>query len=148
MCKPDMRSRDIDSSSVMDAMRDWRQEMTRLAYYPCLYVKVSGGFSEMDALPPEAKQGTWGSPERAALLKDTRMWAEHWLKETLAIFGPRRMMFGSDWPVCNVGGGGNKVSWMNWWSLVKDFVEDNMTEDDQANFWSGNALRAYGRDED
>lgn len=79
-------------------------------------------------------------------MQDTRKWTENWLKESLTIFGPRRLLFGSDWPVCTVGGGGNEVSWMNWWSVVEGFVKDNIREGDQVHFWSGNAIRAYDLD--
>lgn len=132
---------------MAEAFQDWSHEMTRLASCSNVYVKVSGGFSEMDALPPETKQGALGSPERDALLRGVRAWAANWLKEVLTLFGPRQMMFGSDYPVCNIGGGGNEFSWMNWWSLVNSFVEDNISKEDQANFWAGNALRAYSRDD-
>ncbi len=141
-----MRSRGKDGKPEAEAFRDWSHEMTRLASCSNVYIKVSGGFSEMDALPPETKQGALGSPEWDALLRELRTWAEHWLNEVLTLFGPRRMMFGSDYPVCNVGGGGNAVSWMNWWLLANGFVEDYMSEEDRADFWSGNALRAYSRD--
>lgn len=145
MCKPDMRNRDQEGNPITEVLGNWRAEMVRLASYSNVYIKISGGFSEMDALPAETKQGALGSPKRDALLIEMREWAEHWLKEVLTIFGTRRVMFGSDWPVCNIGGGGNKVGWMNWWSLMNGFIEDNMSQEDQADFWGGNALRAYGR---
>lgn len=141
-----MRSRDMDGNPVVEAFQDWSHEMTRLASCSNVYIKISGGFSEMDALPHETKQGALDSAERDALLKRLRTWAENWLKVILTFFGPGRMMFGSDYPVCNVGGGGNGVSWMNWWSLVNGFVEDHMSQEDQASFWAGNALKAYGRE--
>ncbi|KAL9023842.1 MAG: hypothetical protein Q9196_006937 [Gyalolechia fulgens] len=146
LCKPDMRSRDVNvnDNPADHIFRDWRHELARLASFSRVYMKVSGGFSEMDALPPGARQGPWDSSVRQELIGDVRRWAENWLKETLTIFGPRRVIFGSDWPVCNVGGGGNEVGWMNWWSVIEGFVQDNMSQDDQASFWSGNAAKAYG----
>ncbi|KAL8961070.1 MAG: hypothetical protein Q9193_002318 [Seirophora villosa] len=145
MGKPDLRSRDLNDTSNADTFHGWRQEMSKLAACSNVYVKISGGFSEMDALPIGSEQGAPGSYTRNDLLRDIRKRVERWLKEALVIFGPRRVLFGSDWPVCNIGGGGNEVSWINWWSLVKGFVADNMTEEDQTNFWSGNALKAYSR---
>lgn len=145
MCKPDMRSRDLRGNPVAEAFDGWRQEMIRFAECSNVYMKVSGGFSEMPALLPGAWQGASGRQWRFELMEQMRRLAEDWLRVILTVFGPRRMMFGSDWPVCNIGGGGNEVSWMNWWLLVKCFVEAEMSEEDQACFWSGNALRAYGR---
>ncbi|KAL8943166.1 MAG: hypothetical protein Q9216_001220 [Gyalolechia sp. 2 TL-2023] len=143
LCKPDMRSRNLNGNPPSETFREWKREVARLASFSNVYMKISGGFSEMDALPPGVRQGPWDSSVRQELLRDARNWAENWLKETLTVFGPRRVLFGSDWPVCNVGGGGNKVSWMNWWSVVQDFVENSMSGDDQPHFWSGNATRAY-----
>lgn len=97
----------------------------------------------MGALPASVDQGPWDSSLRQRLVQDARDWAEKWMKQLLITFGARRVMFGSDWPVCNVGGGDNEVSWMNWWSVVEGFVKDNLSEDDQAQLWSGNAIRAY-----
>ncbi|KAL8826289.1 MAG: hypothetical protein Q9170_007461 [Blastenia crenularia] len=144
MCKPDMRSRDPDGRPDGENLRDWKHEVGRLASFPNVYMKISGGFSEMDALPPKVNQGPWNSSMRQELLQSTRRWADNWLKEVLTIFGPRRTMFGSDWPVVNVGGGGNEVSWMNWWSIAENFAKDNMSDEDQSYFWSGTAIRAYG----
>lgn len=144
MCKPDLRRQELDGNLARKAFHDWSQEMVRLASFSNVYMKVSGGFSEMDPLPPSVRQGPWDFSTRQELLQDIRRWAENWLREILTIFGPRRVMFGSDWPVCNVGGGGNEVSWMNWWSIVEGFVKSDMSEEDQRYFWSGNAIRAYG----
>ncbi|KAL9015795.1 MAG: hypothetical protein Q9185_006830 [Variospora sp. 1 TL-2023] len=140
-----MHDRDLNGNPNTDAFDGWRLEMSRLAACANVYVKISGGFSEINTLPNGSEQGAPGSYTRDHLLQDIRNWVERWLKETLMIFGPRRLMWGSDWPVCNIGGGGNEVSWMNWWSLIRAFVADNMTREDQTDFWSGNALKAYSR---
>ncbi|KAL8735317.1 MAG: hypothetical protein Q9166_000862 [cf. Caloplaca sp. 2 TL-2023] len=144
MCKPDMRSRDHNGKPATEPFEGWKEQMSRLASFSSVYVKVSGGFSEMEVLPSEVEQEGWGTPTREKLVQNMHMWADNWLKNILTIFGRQRMTFGSDWPVCNVGGGGNQVSWMNWWSIIDGFVSDNMNKEDLANFWSSNALRAYG----
>ncbi|KAL8702130.1 MAG: hypothetical protein Q9201_004564 [Fulgogasparrea decipioides] len=146
MCKPDMRSRDQHGNPAVEAFNDWKVAMAKLASFSNTYVKISGGLSEIDPLPSEAEQGALDSDARAELLQKTRSWVEKWLKDTLTIFGPRRVMFGSDWPVCNIGGSGNNVGWINWWSVINNFIKDNMKAEDQADFWSGNATRAYGVD--
>lgn len=64
----------------------WVSRMRPLADHPNVVVKVSGMITEAD-------WATW-RPE------DLRPYV-HWLLEW---FGPRRLMFGSDWPVCTVAG--------------------------------------------
>lgn len=139
MCKPDMRKRDEDVYPAKEPFGDWKAQMARLASFSNMYVKISGGFSEMDPLGPETELWNWEAPTNGYSLQETREWVGHWLNEMLYIFGPRRMIFGSDWPVCNVGGGGNKFSWINWWSVVVEY----MNVEDESGFWSGNATRAY-----
>ena len=144
MCKPDMRSRDLDDNPAREPFAAWKTQLTRLASFSNVYMKVSGAFSEMDPLPSEEEQGKWRFEVRDDLVRRTRSWSGNWLQEVFSIFGSERVLWGSDWPVLNLGGGGNRVSWMNWWSVVDGFVKDNWTKEDQARFWSENALRAYG----
>ncbi|KAI4105986.1 MAG: hypothetical protein L6R37_002447 [Teloschistes peruensis] len=146
MGKPDMRSRNTAGNPDAGTFDDWKAGMTKLASFEKTYVKISGAFSEMDALPSQAEQGEQDSLKRQKLLQGTLMWVERWLREILTIFGPERVMFGSDWPVCNVGGGGNDVSSMNWWSVVDEFLRHHLNAEDQARLWSGNAVKAYGLD--
>jgi L-fuconolactonase len=60
----------------------WREEMRRLAAHPHVAVKLSG-------LVTEADWEHW-------TVAELRPYAE----VTLDYFGPQRVMFGSDWPVC------------------------------------------------
>ncbi|KAL8808691.1 MAG: hypothetical protein Q9200_004122 [Gallowayella weberi] len=142
--RPDMRSRNQDGNPATEPFMKWKELMVRLASLPNVYMKLSGGFSEMNALPHQTEQGDWGFAARDELVQKTQDWAGRWLRETVAAFAPQSILYGSDWPVCNVGGGGNQVSWLNWWSVVGNFVQENLSKEDQAGFWSGNALRAYG----
>ena len=139
-----MLSRDPDGEPTPGIFDHWKAEMARLASFSNTYMKVSGGFSEIKPLHSEEEQGPLGSAARTELLESTQIWVERWLQETLSLFGPTRIMFGSDWPVCNVGGGGNQTSWMNWWSLAYSFAEQRISLKDQAGFWGSNARRAYG----
>ncbi|KAL8798883.1 MAG: hypothetical protein Q9182_006313 [Xanthomendoza sp. 2 TL-2023] len=139
-----MRSREQDGNPATEPFMEWKELMVKLASLSNVYMKISGGFSEMNALPPQTEQGDWGSAARDELMQKTQAWAGRWLRETVAAFAPQRILYGSDWPICNVGGGGNQVSWLNWWSVVGSFVQENLSKEDQAGFWSGNALRAYG----
>ncbi|MCF8716229.1 amidohydrolase family protein [Joostella atrarenae] len=55
----------------------------------------------------------------------------------LASFGPKRIMFGSDWPVCLVAGNYNEVK-----KLVSQFVT-RLSNSEQAAFWGENAIEFY-----
>jgi L-fuconolactonase len=64
---------------------DWRRQLTELARRQNVYCKFSGVITEVPGW-------RWD----LALL-------EPYFKVVLDAFGPRRLMFGSDWPVCLVG---------------------------------------------
>lgn len=52
-------------------------------------------------------------------------------------FGPDRLMFGSDWPVCLL-----RSSHAEWTNLAAELTQD-LSADEQAAFWGGNAARVY-----
>ena len=64
----------------------WDQGMTRIAGYENVLCKLSG-------LITEAAPETWHA-------SDLKPYVEHLVEA----FGTRRVMFGSDWPVCNLAG--------------------------------------------
>lgn len=94
------------------------------------YMKLSGCFSE---LPDKLKQRP-AEDIFAAILP--------WLAVVVAAFGPGRIMFGSDWPVCTVGAG--EDAWKKWHKVV-DMVCDlaGLSAEDQAMLWAGTAKEAY-----
>ncbi len=55
----------------------------------------------------------------------------------LRAFGARRLMFGTDWPVCLLRG-----SYSQWATAVAALASE-LTGDEQQQFWSGSAMRAY-----
>ena len=117
--------------------------MMKLAAFSKTSVKLSGAFSEMEPLFAHDEQESldfWARPD----LKEAGIWAEAWLSKTLSIFGPKRVMFGSDWPVCNIGGGGNDVAWKNWHWIVKEFTTTRLNDEECRAVWAGNAARVYG----
>jgi L-fuconolactonase len=63
-------------------VREWSREIKAVATYPNVYCKLSG-------LVTEANLTSWH-------VEDLRPYVQR----ALDYFGPRRMMFGSDWPVC------------------------------------------------
>jgi L-fuconolactonase len=56
----------------------------------------------------------------------------------LEAFGAERVMFGSDWPVCLL-----QADYAEWVTVV-DGVTAQLSEDERAAIWGGNAARAYG----
>ena len=56
----------------------------------------------------------------------------------LEAFGPRRLMFGSDWPVLLVA-----ASYQKWVTTVAGAIA-KLTADEQARIWGGTAVEAYG----
>lgn len=65
-----------------------------------------------------------------------------WLAVVLAAFGPERIMFASDWPVCTVGVGDG--AWAKWKAVVERMCYmASLSEESQAMIWSGTAKKAY-----
>jgi L-fuconolactonase len=54
-------------------------------------------------------------------------------------FGPERLMYGSDWPVCQLSSDYQAVH-----ELVQTWAKTALTETEQTAFWGGNAQRCYG----
>ncbi|WP_341279520.1 amidohydrolase family protein [Paenibacillus sp. FSL H8-0537] len=69
----------------------WRSQLTELARYPKLYCKLSG-------MVTEASHDSW-RPEHFIA----------YIRHVLEAFGPDRVMFGSDWPVCLLAAGYDEV---------------------------------------
>lgn len=59
---------------------------------------------------------------------------------------PGRVMFGSDWPVCNVGGPkGEEGNWEFWREVVGKVLEERgMSEDEKESVWWRAGSEAYG----
>ena len=55
----------------------------------------------------------------------------------LDAFGPERVMFGSDWPVCTCA-----TTYSVWRNLVGDFIS-HLSVNEQTQIMGGAALKAY-----
>lgn len=64
-------------------------------------MKLSGAFSELPPLPSPTPE-TSEEDVITSTVERLRVWTDVIFDN----FGPRRVMFGSDWPVCNTNGGG------------------------------------------
>lgn len=60
-----------------------------------------------------------------------------YFNEILEAFGPKRIVWGSDWPVCNLAKG------LRFWSDLTDALLGELTEDEQAAIAATNAKNIY-----
>jgi L-rhamnono-1,4-lactonase len=98
------------------------------------YMKLSGAFSELgdqDADQP------WSADTIVTMMKP-------WLDVIFQLFPPERIMFGSDWPVCNVRGPGDQYAWRSWYTVVSKILDDYGLDDQQKRqIWHDTAVAAY-----
>ncbi|RAK76061.1 uncharacterized protein BO72DRAFT_487101 [Aspergillus fijiensis CBS 313.89] len=137
LCKPNLRLpyRGPASVATHPDFLEWSALIMAMAQYPSTFMKLSGGFSEL--LPLE--EGT--EPDVKALVDRIQPWTDL----VFDVFGPQRVMFGSDWPVCNVGGGGNAVSWGRWKRVVEEILDRRgLSQAEREGVWGGVAVKAYG----
>ncbi|GGH23409.1 amidohydrolase family protein [Mucilaginibacter phyllosphaerae] len=106
---------------IKDKITDgWKQDIQALAAYPNVSCKVSGMLTEADWL-------NW-QPEDFVPYLDT----------VFNAFGANRVMYGSDWPVCNVAGGYKGVL-----AALEAYVS-RLSQNEQELFWAKNGVGFYG----
>lgn len=106
---------------IKDGFYDgWAVLMAEISKQDNVYCKLSGMVTEADFQTWTPKQIT------------------PYMELVLEAFGPERIMFGSDWPVCLVAGNYAEVK-----DLVTDFI-GNLTLHEQAAIMGENAVRFYG----
>jgi L-fuconolactonase len=110
IAKPYIRHGDIDG---------WQQDIQALAAHDNVWCKVSGLITEAD----------WHRWQPA----DFRPY----LDVVFEAFGPQRVMFGSDWPVCLVAGRYGQVV-----ELAQQYLA-GFSADEQRRFWGDNAAQFY-----
>jgi L-fuconolactonase len=101
-------------------MQPWVDQITELASFENVVVKVSGLFTEAD----------WKNWKK----EDFWPYLEHITKS----FTPNRMMFGSDWPVCLLA-----ATYKQSIDLVEEFTS-KFSENEKNAFWAGTANKVYG----
>lgn len=122
------------SPSLQSDFSRWTAAVTAAAQHSNVYMKLSGAFSEID-------EQDASSPWPASVIVD-RM--APWLDVVFRAFPPERIMFGSDWPVCNVGGPGDALSWASWKGVVELALERyKVGEEQRDRIWFGTAVEAY-----
>lgn len=102
------------------AFESWAENFRGLAERANVFCKLSG-------LVTEADWSAW-TVEQLRPYMDVAVEA----------FGPDRLMFGTDWPVCRSG-----VEYGRWTQIVRDHAQQ-LSESEQASLFAGAAARAYG----
>jgi len=99
---------------------DWARDIRQLATYKHVHCKVSGMITE-------AAWTTWTYEQLVPFLN-----------VVFDAFGPDRLLFGSDWPVCLLAGEYQKVKQV----LVRYMAGFSVTEKDRV--FGENAVKFYG----
>lgn len=98
---------------------EWAEEMEVLKEFENVYCKVSGMVTEAD----------WTGWKPADFTP--------YLDVVFDTFGTKRLMFGSDWPMCNLAGGYDKMA-----AIVKAYTA-KLSADEQADTWGNTAINFY-----
>lgn len=109
--KPYIRDHKIDP---------WRRDIREVARRPNVYCKISG-------LTTEADWEKW----KASDLRP-------YLDEVLDAFSPKRLMFGSDWPVCLLA-----TTYADWFATIGDWMAP-LSDPVRERILGGSAIEAYG----
>jgi L-fuconolactonase len=100
-------------------LEPWQTQLKELARRPNVYCKLSG-------LTTEADWQAWQPQD-----------LKPYLDVALEAFTPRRLLFGSDWPVCTLA-----TSYERWTSTISDWVS-TLSVDERARILGGTALEVY-----
>jgi L-fuconolactonase len=104
----------------------WSASMRALAAMPHVVCKLSGLVTEADWTAGNGLQS-----------QDAKIMLECF-DRALELFGPNRILYGSDWPVCQLAASYEVVH-----GMAQRWAKSRLTAQEQNAFWSGNALRCY-----
>lgn len=135
LCKPNLRL-DPESVPTHSEYLEWKELITSMAKASNkTYMKLSGAFSELPPLSADTNADIDSLVERL----------QPWTDVVFDAFGAERVMYGSDWPVCTIGGGGNNVSWKRWRDVVEGILEKRgLKDEEKEGIWGRVAVKAYG----
>ena len=100
----------------------WKKDMAEIAKRKNVVGKVSGFIASAPG------RGKWTLDDVAPIIN-----------HTLDVFGPDRVMFGGDWPVCLLG----VEKYADWAAILQTVVADR-TADQQKKLFHDNAVKFYG----
>ncbi|RVU00458.1 amidohydrolase [Mucilaginibacter limnophilus] len=110
LAKPNIKAKEIE---------EWKKYIIEIAKRPNVYCKVSGMVTEAD----------WANWQPADL--------HPYLDVVFEAFSAKRVMYGSDWPVCLLA-----ATYSQWYETIDDYCS-RLSESEQELFWSGNAISFY-----
>lgn len=99
---------------------DWKKDLNSLAAHESVFCKISGMVTEAD-------YQSWTYEQLVP-----------YLDAAFEAFGPDRLVFGSDWPVCLVAGDYQSVK-----GVVEKYAA-HFSAEEKANIFGNNAIRFYG----
>lgn len=117
IAKPDISAGEMAGSG--HTMEQWFDGIKHIAEYPNVYCKLSG-------MVTEANWNNWENMD-----------FRPYLDVVFEAFGTKRLMIGSDWPVCRLSGEYDDVI-----GIVMDYIL-RLSDDEQENILGGNAVRFY-----
>jgi L-fuconolactonase len=100
----------------------WRAHIREMAALPNVVCKLSG-------VTTEAEHKTW-----------TREQLRPYIDHVIACFGPDRILYGGDWPVCELAG-----SYLQW-LMTLDWATAGFSPSDKRKLFRENAIKAYRLD--
>ena len=108
------------------AHANWRRALRELAAMPHVMCKLSGLVTEAVSSPSQLDAAQISAINACFDL-------------ALDAFGPDRLMFGSDWPVCQLAAPYTFVH-----DIAQTWASSRLGPQAQQAFWSDNAIRCYG----
>jgi len=100
-------------------IEEWKKQMILIAQHENVYCKISG-------MVTEANWSAWKKTDFTS-----------YLDVVFESFGSKRVMYGSDWPVCRVAATYGQVV-----NIAAEYVS-SFSNDEQDAFWGDNAYRFY-----
>jgi predicted TIM-barrel fold metal-dependent hydrolase len=110
------------NAPILDArkMETWNKDIARVAEHKNVVGKVSGIIASV-------KKGAWTVDQLAPAVN-----------HTIEVFGPDRVMWAGDWPVCTLG-----APLKDWVVAAKQIIQDRPAAE-QRKLFHDNAVRFYG----
>lgn len=110
IAKPNIKDKNLD---------EWKKDIKAVAQHNNVSCKISGMVTEAD-------WNYWKNDD-----------FDPYLDVVFEAFGIKRVMYGSDWPVCEVAGGYKKMI-----AMVQNYTSQ-LSENEQELFWGKNAIDFY-----
>ncbi|NUU00637.1 amidohydrolase family protein [Herbaspirillum robiniae] len=107
------------------AFERWREEARELAAMPHVACKLSGLLTEADWI-------------RGLSLRDYD-YILQCLNTALELFGPQRLIFGSDWPVCLLAASYSRVV-----AVTREWANTRLSATEQDALWGATSAEVYG----